>query len=80
MRAIFGVMSLLIALAVVGVLAKKQLGALPAAPVPVQLPTSAGSAVTAHVTPQAQSQQLQQQIKQSVEKAMQQARPMPDDQ
>ncbi|MBK5205048.1 MAG: hypothetical protein JJD98_06470 [Polaromonas sp.] len=80
MRAIFGVMSLLIALAVVGVLAKKQLSALSAATVPVQLPTSADSAITSHATPQAQSQQLQQQIKQSVENAMQQARPMPDDQ
>lgn len=84
MRAIFGVLSLLIVLVVVGVLAKKQLGALSAAPVHIQMPTSADSEVTLPAaspgaTPQAQGQQLQQQIKQSVESTMQQARPMPDD-
>lgn len=85
MRAIFGVLSLLIVLAVVGMLAKKQLGALSAAPVPIQVPTSADSVLTPPATapgatPQAQSQQMQGQIRQSVESAMQQARPMPDDQ
>jgi hypothetical protein len=84
MRAIFGVLSLLIVLVVVGVLAKKQLGALSAAPVHIQVPTSADSAVTLPAaspgaTPQAQSVQMQQQIRQAVETTMQLARPMPDD-
>lgn len=76
MRTVFGVLSLLIALAVVGVLARKQLGA---------GPISAGSsaagvpATKAGATPQPQSQQIQEQVRQSVEGAMQQARPVPDD-
>lgn len=84
MRAIFGVLSLLIVLAVVGVLAKKQQGSLSAAPVRTQAPVAADPALTVPftapgLTPQAQSQQIQQQIRQTVEGAMQQARPMPDD-
>jgi hypothetical protein len=68
MRAIFGVVSLLVVLAIVGVLAKKQLSSAPAVP-----GTSAGA------TPQEQSQQVQQQVKQSVEATLQQARPAADD-
>lgn len=84
MRAVFGVLSLLVALAVVGVLAKKQLGAVSAAPVKTLVPDAAGPALTIPLvspgaTPQAQSQQLQQ-IRQAVESTLQQARPMPDDQ
>ncbi|NML86715.1 hypothetical protein [Polaromonas sp.] len=83
MRAIFGVLGLLIVLVVVGVLAKKQLGALSL--VPPQNPAAANAGVTLPATspgatPQAQSQQIQQQIKQSVEAAMQQPRPMPEEQ
>lgn len=76
MRMIFGVLSLLIVVAVVGVLARKQLGALsavgraPGTSVDVSLPAS---------TPRQQSLQLQNQIKKSVEDAMGQARPEPDD-
>lgn len=77
MRAILGVLSLLIALAIVGVLAKKQMagmtGSAPSS-TEVSLPVTRPNA-----TPQEQSQQMQQQVKQSVEAAMQQARPMPDD-
>lgn len=69
MRALFGIVSLLVVLAIVGVLAKKQLGGTGAV-VPGATPGA---------TPQQQSQQVQQQIQQSVEGAMQQARPMPDD-
>jgi hypothetical protein len=69
MRALFGIVSLLVVLAVVGVLAKKQLGSSPAA-----LP-----ATTPGATPQQQSQQVQEQFKQSLEGALQQARPTPDD-
>jgi hypothetical protein len=78
MRAIVGVLGLLIVLAIVGILAKMQLGHVgtpPAAP--------NGSGITLPVVspdaaPQQQNQQMQQQIQQSVEGAMQ-ARPMPDD-
>ena len=76
MRLIFGVLSLLLLVFVVGLLAKKQLGALsvtgtaPAASAAGTVPTS---------TPQQQSQQLQNQVKKSLEDAMQQARPQEDD-
>lgn len=69
MRAIFGIVGLLIVLAIVGVLAKKQLGTT-ASVVPGAAPAA---------TPQQQSQQVQQQIKQTVESTLQQARPMPED-
>jgi hypothetical protein len=83
MRAVLGVLSLLIALLVVGVLVKKQLGAMSAAPVKpqAQLPVDAAVAlppVSAGSTPQQQSQQIQQQIRQTLENTMQQARPLPD--
>ena len=86
MRGIFGVLSLMIALVVVGILAKKQLGASPIAPASLQRPGQVDPALTPPDTrpgasPQAQSQQQQQQqVRQSLESAMQQARPMPDDQ
>lgn len=72
MRAIFGVLSLLLVLAIVAVLAKKQMGALSVAPV-------GGVSAPVGTTVQQQSQQLQQKIKQDVEKSLQQARPLPDD-
>ena len=72
MRAVFGVVGLLVVLAIVGVLAKKQMAAVTTAPAGMTgLPASA--------TPQQQSQQIQKQIGQAVENTMQQARPMPDD-
>jgi hypothetical protein len=71
MRAIAGVLSLLLVLGIVGVLAKKQLNA---TSVPPALVTA-----TPGAAPLQQSQQVQQQVKQSVEAAMQQARPMPDE-
>jgi hypothetical protein len=78
MRAIFGVLSLLIVVAIIGVLAKKQLS-----PAPVKLaPADAGlalPALAADATPQQQSQQIQNQVRQSIENTMQQARPMPED-
>ncbi|MDI1273955.1 hypothetical protein [Polaromonas sp.] len=78
MRAIFGVLSLLVVVAIIGVLAKKQLS-----PAPVKVaPADAGLALpapAAGATPQQQSQQIQNQVRQSIESAMQQARPMPED-
>lgn len=74
MRMLFGVLSLLVVVAVIGVLAKKQLGAVTAPP--PGLPGAAvGASAPARVTPQQQVQQFQQ----AVEGAMQQARPMPDE-
>lgn len=81
MRVIFGVLSLLLVVAIVGVLAKKQLGT---ASTPIAAPKAAGvelvlPAPTPGATPQQQSQQLPQQVKENVEGLMQQARPMPED-
>ena len=83
MRAVLGVMSILIVLAVVGVLARKQLGVRRAVPIHSQNPTLVDpSAVLPLTSPaatlQVRSQQIQQQIKQSVEEGMQ-PRAMPDD-
>jgi hypothetical protein len=69
MRPVIGVVSLLVALAAVGFIAKKQLG-------------TAGSSVEGTIaggTTERQAQQTQQQIKATVEGLMQQPRPMPDD-
>jgi hypothetical protein len=74
MRMVFGVLSLLIVVAVIGVLAKKQLS--PAAP--VASAASPGSAETMALPTGTPVQQVQQ-FKQAVEGTMQQARPMPDE-
>ena len=87
MRAMFGLIGLVVALAVVGVLVKKQLSASRA---PLVLPAPAGAVPAGEVgagapalppasTVRAQSQQMQEQIKQQMEGLMQQARPMPED-
>jgi len=74
MRMVFGVLSLLFVVAVIGLLAKKQLGAVTAPPGAAQGAASSAAAA-APVTPKQQVQQFQQ----AVEGAMQQARPMPDE-
>ena len=72
MKIIFSVLSLLVVVLMVGLLARKQLGALSTlGPAPV---ASAGVSVP-NGGPQQQSQQLQSQVKKSVEDALQQARP-----
>ncbi len=81
MKGIFGLVGLLVALAIVGVVVKKQLAAtqqsVPALAVPAP---PGGSASGAHApTVREQSQQIQQQYKQAIEGAMQQPRPMPED-
>jgi hypothetical protein len=74
MRIVFSVLSLLVVVAVIGILAKKQLGG----PAPVVIPASAGapSGPVLTGTPQQQVQQF----RQAAEKALQQPRPTPDDQ
>jgi hypothetical protein len=75
MRAVFGIVSLLVVLAIVGVLAKKQLRSVSGLPA---LPAGYASA-PAGATVKQQSQLIQEQYKESLEKALQQTRPMPDD-
>lgn len=75
MRAL-GLVGLLLALLIVGLLVKKQLSGV-AAPVLPAGPAATGNA-PAGGDARAQSQQIQQQIKQSLDAAMQ-PRPMPDD-
>ena len=65
MRVVMGIAGLLVVLAIVGVVAKKQLAAM-------QAPAATGNV-------RQQSPQVQQQVRQQVEGLMQQARPMPDD-
>lgn len=71
-----GLIGLVLALLVVGVLVKKQLGGV----VPTAVPAApAGSQVdTAPTTVRAQSQQIQQQVREQVDAAMQ-PRPLPDE-
>ena len=81
MRSIFGVLSLLIVVAIIGLLAKKQMTSINE----IKVPAVAGSTpgVTIKVDPNAtvqqQSQQIQQQFKSAAEAAVQQPRPMPDE-
>ena len=77
MRAVLGVLSILIVLAVLGVLARKHFGVTQAAPIYPHNPAHVDLSSPAK-TLQVQSQQIQQQIKQSVEAGMQ-PRTMPDD-
>lgn len=79
MRGLFSLVGLLVVLALVGTLVKKQMTSVsvsvPSQPMPAEIPALATSA-TGNVAQQ--SQQIQQQVKQAVEGAMQ-ARPMPDE-
>ena len=81
MRGLFGIVGMLITLAIVGVLAKKNLSSLSGAPTPAA--ASAGVALpttTPGATVKEQSQQIQQQVKSQVEAAVQQApRDVPED-
>lgn len=71
MRIIFGVLGLLVVVAIIGVLAKKQL-----APAQVVLPQVQGAPA---VAPAATPRQQVEQVQKAVEGAVQQARPMPED-
>lgn len=78
MRTGFGLIGMLLALALVAVLVKKQMGATRVAvPPAVQgLPAPAEGAAS---TVRAQSQQVQQQVKQQMDALMQQPRTLPED-
>ena len=82
MRSIFGILSLLVTLAIVGILIKKQLAAT-SQPMPALVVPSTSATGDATVQPggtvKQQSQQIQQQYKQAIDNAMQQTRPEPDD-
>lgn len=73
MRIIFGVLSLLVVVAVIGVLARKQLTAV--APTAQSAPAAEGTVVAPTGTPQQQVLQVQQ----AVQGALQQARPATDE-
>lgn len=75
MRALFSVLGLLLVVAVIGLLAKKQLSSVAAPPVGPAIP---GSTATVDAKP-ATPQQTVQQFQQAVQGQMQQPRPMPDD-
>jgi hypothetical protein len=75
MRYIFGLLGLVIVLAFISTLGKKQLSSVNQ----IQLPPGTGITVDPNASVKAQSQQIQQQIKQSVEQAVQQSRPEGDE-
>ena len=75
MRGLFTVLSLLLVVAIIGVLVKKQMGSLAG---PAALPTVSGAAPAPGAKP-VTPQETVQQFQQAVQGQMQQARPMPDD-
>ena len=80
MRAMFGLVGLVVALAVVGMLVKKQMSATrTAVPALQTVPGAAAPASAPTGSVRDQSQQVQQQVKQQMDALMQQARPMPDE-
>ncbi|MDP2440713.1 hypothetical protein [Rhodoferax sp.] len=80
MKTIFGVLSLLIVVAVVGTMVKKQLtGVTPISITQQEAGQAAAPASAPQGNAQQQSQQIQQQVRQSLDAAMQQARPVPED-
>jgi Na+-transporting methylmalonyl-CoA/oxaloacetate decarboxylase gamma subunit len=74
MRIVFSVLSLLIVVAVIGFLAKKQLGG----SAPVAVPATSGAPSGTPVLTGTPQQQVQQ-FRQAAEQAVQQPRPMPED-
>lgn len=79
---VFGLVGLLLALVIVGLLAKKQFAtiAAPVLPAPKAVTDAqAPAADTASANARERSQQVQQQYKQAIDAAMQTPRKMPDD-
>ena len=81
MRSIFGVLSLLIVVAIIGVLAKKQMTSINEIKVPAVPGSTPGVTIKVdpNATVQQQSQQIQQQFKSAAEAAVQQPRAMPEE-
>jgi hypothetical protein len=82
MRMIFGLLGLVVVLAIVATLGKKQLGAVSEIKIPQAVGAGSRAAlpgVDPNASLQQQSQQIQQQYKQAIEGALQQSRPMPED-
>lgn len=84
MRAIFGILGLLVVVALVGLLIKNQAPTLKAIKLPVAASSAAaGSTAPADVNPSGtvkeQSQQIQQQVKSAVDAAVNQARPVAEE-
>ncbi len=81
MKGLFGIVSLLLALVIVGLLIKQQLGVTRLA-TPTLAPSAPASSVpntdTANITVRQQAVQTQQQYKQALEAAMAQPRAEPD--
>jgi hypothetical protein len=71
MRIVFGVLSLLVVVAIVGVLAKKQLQAVS--------PSAPGTSAQGVTTPGGTPKQQVEQVKQKVESILQQPRPSGDE-
>jgi hypothetical protein len=79
MKGVFGLVGLLLALVIVGVVVKKQLDST-SQRVPALAPAVPGGVASAPATTvREQSQQVQQQYKQAVDGLMQQPRPMQDE-
>lgn len=76
---IFGLAGLLVALVIVGLLAKKQFATIAAPALPAVPGAQAPAAGAAPANAREQSQQIQQQYKQAIDAAMQTPRKMPDD-
>ena len=74
MQMIFGVFSLLIVVAVIGFMAKKQIGSIS----DIKVPGAAASSAAPTGNAQQQSQQIQQQFKAAAEAAMQPVRVEPE--
>lgn len=77
MRGMFTVLGLLLVVAIVGVLVKKQFGSMAGAPAP--RPGAASPAPGEPALPSGTPQQQVRQVEQAVQGLMQQARPMPED-
>ena len=75
MRGMFGLIGLVVVLALVGLLVKKQMAATKA---PVLVPALPGAPAPTG-TVREQSQQVQQQVQQQMDSLMRQPRPMPGD-
>ena len=80
MRGMFGLVGLVVALVLVGLLVKKQLASTRVqVPALQTLPAASTPGSASPDTVRAHSQQIQKQVQQQVEGLMQQARPMPED-